>query len=366
MHPDLQTLSQKAFQALETAVDLASLEACRVALLGKKGLLSEWMQSLGDRSLEEKRTLGSALNTLKQEIQDGLASRKALLEAQEIEARCAREAVDITLPVYTTPAGTVHPTSQALDEMLAIFSDMGFTVRSGPHIETDFHNFTALNVPDDHPARQEHDTFYLPPAPDGSTLLLRTHTSPVQIRTLLQEELPLRIVAPGRVFRADSDATHTPMFHQIEGLVIDRHINMGHLKASLEAFFDAFFGIKNLPMRMRPSYFPFTEPSAEVDIGCTRDGNALKIGGADWLEVLGCGMVHPEVLRHCNLDPAEWQGFAWGMGVDRMAMLKYGISDLRTFFEGDLRWLRHYGFSSFDLPSPLLAPAADQPARRAS
>jgi phenylalanyl-tRNA synthetase alpha chain len=250
--------------------------------------------------------------------------------------------------------GRIHPISQTIDEIIAIFGEMGFVVAEGPHIEDDFYNFTALNIPPEHPARQEHDTFYLPERADGSRLVLRTHTSPVQVRTMLKQKPPIRIIVPGRTFRCDHDATHSPMFHQVEGLVIDRTTHMGHLKGCLIEFCRAFFDVDDLPVRFRPSYFPFTEPSAEVDIGCSREGGELKIGaGGSWLEILGSGMVHPQVLRNCGIDPDEYQGFAFGMGIERVAMLKYGIPDLRTMYDSDIRWLRHYGFVPLDIPSPV-------------
>ncbi|MDE1932262.1 MAG: phenylalanine--tRNA ligase subunit alpha, partial [Alphaproteobacteria bacterium] len=270
-----------------------------------------------------------------------------------LNARLTQERVDVTLPVDAATAGRIHPVSQTIDEIVAIFGAMGFVVAEGPHIEDDFHNFTALNIPPEHPARQEQDTFYLAAtAADGSRKVLRTHTSPVQIRTMLRQKPPIRIIVPGRTFRSDHDATHSPMFHQVEGLIIDRATHMGHLKGCLIDFCRAYFGMADLPVRFRPSYFPFTEPSAEVDIGCSREGGGLKIGaGADWLEILGCGMVHPKVLRNCNIDPDTYQGFAFGMGIERIAMLKYGIPDLRTFYDSDLRWLRHYGFVPLDVPT---------------
>ncbi len=263
----------------------------------------------------------------------------------------------MTLPVTFAGEGRIHPISQTIDEIVAIFGEMGFVVADGPHIEEDFYNFTALNIPPEHPARQEHDTFYLPERADGTRLVLRTHTSPVQIRTMLAQQPPIRIIVPGRTFRCDHDATHSPMFHQVEGLVIDRTTHMGHLKGCLIEFCRAFFGIDDLPVRFRPSYFPFTEPSAEVDIGCSRKGGRLEIGaGGDWLEILGSGMVHPKVLANCGIDPSEYQGFAFGMGIERMAMLKYGIPDLRAFYDSDLRWLRHYGFLPLDIPSLVRGP----------
>ncbi|MDH3703998.1 MAG: phenylalanine--tRNA ligase subunit alpha, partial [Alphaproteobacteria bacterium] len=271
-----------------------------------------------------------------------------------LEASLTGEMLDVTLPVRPERQGLLHPISQTVDEVIAILGEMGFTVAEGPDIEDDFHNFTALNIPPEHPARQMHDTFYLPEKPDGSRMVLRTHTSPVQIRTMENTEPPIRVIAPGRTYRCDSDITHTPMFHQVEGLVIDKSVHFGHLKGCLMDFCSAYFEVPDLPLRFRPSFFPFTEPSAEVDIGCSRDGGTLKIGaGDDWLEILGCGMVHPNVLNACGIDSAEYQGFAFGMGIERLAMLKYGIPDLRTFFESDLRWLRHYGFLSLETPSLL-------------
>jgi phenylalanyl-tRNA synthetase alpha chain len=254
--------------------------------------------------------------------------------------------------VRPEPEGRIHPISQTIEEMVAILSEMGFAVAEGPHIEDDFHNFGALNIPPEHPARQEHDTFYLPPGKDGTQRVLRTHTSPVQVRTMTSQKPPIRVIAPGRTFRADYDATHSPMFHQIEGLLIDEATHMGHLKGCIIEFCRAFFEVDDLPVRFRPSFFPFTEPSVEIDIGCKRDANGIAIGrGADWLEIMGAGMVHPKVLQNCGIDPAKHQGFAFGLGIERAAMLKYGIPDLRTFYESDLRWLRHYGFGALDVPS---------------
>ncbi|MBV9826375.1 MAG: phenylalanine--tRNA ligase subunit alpha [Alphaproteobacteria bacterium] len=336
-----------------------ALESIRIAVLGRRGSLSLAMRGLGELSPDERRTAGAALNTVKDDITAALAEAGERLGRAARDARLATERADVTLPVSIgapggAEPGRIHPISQTIDEIIAIFGEMGFTVAEGPHIEDDFHNFTALNIPPEHPARQEHDTFYLPPRDDGSRMVLRTHTSPVQIRTMLAQKPPLRIIVPGRTFRADHDATHSPMFHQVEGLVIDRTTHMGHLKGCLIEFCRAFFDVDDLPVRFRPSYFPFTEPSAEVDIGCSRSGGELKIGaGADWLEILGSGMVHPQVLRNCGIDPAEYQGFAFGMGIERVAMLKYGIPDLRTMYDSDLRWLRHYGFVPLDIPSPV-------------
>ena len=348
---EITTLKQTLLDAVASAEDQAALEAVRVSALGKKGQITQLMKGLGGMSPEERKTAGPALNMLKNEIAEVLESRKSALEAAELDQRLATERVDVSLSPRPEAEGFMHPVSQVIDEITAIFGDMGFAVAEGPDIEEDFYNFTALNIPPEHPARQMHDTFYLNHPDDGSErMLLRTHTSPVQIRTMKESKPPFRIIAPGRTYRCDSDMTHTPMFHQVEGLVIDKDINMGHLKGCLAEFARSFFDVEDLSVRFRPSYFPFTEPSAEVDIGCTRDGNNLTIGGDDWLEILGCGMVHPKVLEYVGVDPNEWQGFAFGMGIDRIAMLKYGIPDLRAFFESDLRWLRHYGFSSLDVP----------------
>jgi phenylalanyl-tRNA synthetase alpha chain len=362
---DIATLKDELLGAIDGAANQAELEAARVAALGKKGRVTLLMKGLGGMSNEERQVAGPAFNALKVDIAAAIEARKSALEAAELEARLITERLDVTLTPRPEAAGAIHPVSQVIDEITAIFGDMGFQVAEGPDIEDDFHNFTALNIPPEHPARQMHDTFYLETPKKGpygeeleeeeggiQPMMLRTHTSPVQIRTMTAEPPPHRIIIPGRTFRSDSDMTHTPMFHQVEGLVIDRDIHMGHLKGCLEEFARAFFEIDNLKLRFRPSHFPFTEPSAEVDIGCDRSGGKMVIGeGDDWLEILGSGMVHPNVLRHCGLDPDEWQGFAFGMGIDRIAMLKYGIPDLRAFFDSDLRWLRHYGFSALDLPT---------------
>ena len=345
---DLGALEGDLLRDVAAAADLAALEAVRVSALGKKGRVSELMATLGKLPPEDRKAFGAAVNVLKGKVTDALDARKSDLERAALTARLAAERSDITLPVRPGPEGQgrIHPVSQVLDEVIEIFADMGFRVAEGPDIETDEMNFGKLNIPAEHPARQEHDTFYFQPKPDGSRLLLRTHTSPVQIRTMVREKPPIRIIAPGRVFRCDSDQTHTPMFHQIEGLVVDETTHMGHLKWVLEEFLKAFFEVDEVKMRFRASHFPFTEPSMEIDI----DKAALGKPG-EWLEIGGCGMVHPNVLRNCGLDPDKLQGFAFGMGLDRMAMLKYGIPDLRAFFAGDLRWLRHYGFSILDLPT---------------
>jgi phenylalanyl-tRNA synthetase alpha chain len=335
-----------------SAGDLAALEELRVGALGKKGSVTELVKRLGTLPPEQRRDAGQAFNALKREVEEALAQRRTALKAVALDARLEAERIDVTLPARERPEGRIHPVSQAAEEIVAIFADMGFAVAEGPDVEDDWHNFEALNIPPEHPARQMFDTFYLEAEQDGRPLLLRTHTSPVQIRTMRAGKPPFRIIAPGRTYRRDSDATHTPMFHQVEGLLIDRRTHMGHLKGCLIDFVRAYFERDDVPVRFRPSYFPFTEPSAEVDIGCRRTRDELVVGeGSDWLEILGCGMVHPRVLQAVGLDPQEWQGFAFGMGIDRVAMLKYGIPDLRTFFEADLRWLRHYGFVPLDVPT---------------
>ena len=352
MSDDLQQLKDEIDAAIAAAEDLSALEAVRVSALGKKGQITERLKTLGGLDPETRKAAGQALNRLKAGVAEALEARRAELAEAELEARLAEERIDVTLPVRPDRLGRIHPISQTMEELVAIFGEMGFTVAEGPDIEDDFHNFTALNIPPEHPARQEHDTFYLPALAGGGRMVLRTHTSPVQIRTMQRTQPPIRIIVPGRTFRADSDATHAPMFHQVEGLVVDQTAHMGHLKGTLIEFCRAFFGVADLPVRFRPSYFPFTEPSAEVDIGCTRAGGQLKIGhGEDWLEILGCGMVHPKVLDNCGIDPTRYQGFAFGMGIERIAMLKYGIPDLRSFFDSDLRWLRHYGFVPLEAPS---------------
>ncbi len=346
------TLEKDILQQVAAASEEAALEAIRVATLGKKGSISEQMKLLGAMSPDERKVAGAALNVLKDTVTDAIAERKAVLQEAQLEQRLASEKIDVTLPARAEPRGTVHPVSQVWEEVVQIFGDLGFAVAEGPHIEDDFHNFTALNIPQEHPARQEHDTFYFNEKPDGSRMVLRTHTSPVQIRTMLSSKPPIRIIAPGRTFRCDSDMTHTPMFNQIEGLVIDETSHMGHLKWILAEFCKSFFEVDDVKMRFRSSHFPFTEPSMEVDINCSWEGGQVKIGqGSSWLEILGSGMVHPNVIKAGGLDPAKYQGFAWGLGLDRIAMLKYGIPDLRAFFEADLRWLRHYGFKALQVPT---------------
>ncbi|MFM9977486.1 MAG: phenylalanine--tRNA ligase subunit alpha [Sphingomonadaceae bacterium] len=332
---------------IAVAPDLAALEAVRIALLGKQGSISALLKTLGGMTPEQRQAEGPRINGLREAATAGIAIRKAELETAALDARLASERLDMTLPAPDAPRGSVHPVSQVMDELAEIFADMGFAVAEGPEIEDDWHNFTALNIPEAHPSRAMHDTFYFP-----GGKLLRTHTSPVQIRTMTSAPPPLRIIAPGRVYRSDSDATHTPMFHQIEGLVIDKGIHLGHLKWTLETFLKAFFERDDVVLRLRPSYFPFTEPSVEVDVGYTLVNGKRVIGGSEgWMEVLGSGMVHRRVIANCGLDPDIWQGFAFGTGVDRLAMLKYGMDDLRAFFDGDVRWLGHYGFSALAVPT---------------
>jgi phenylalanyl-tRNA synthetase alpha chain len=354
MTDDIAALIADARSRIETAADGAALEALRVEWLGKKGRITELMKTLGAIPADERKARGAALNIAKDEVAGLLAARGAVLAQTELDARLARERIDVTLPPRPLPDGRVHPISQTIDELTAIFGEMGFSVAEGPDIEDDWYNFTALNIPAEHPSRQMMDTFYLRSAGAAGTppKVLRTHTSPVQIRTMMSVKPPIRVIIPGRTYRSDHDATHSPNFHQVEGLVIDKAIHMGHLKGCLQEFCRAYFEVADLPLRFRPSHFPFTEPSAEVDIGCSRAGGELKLGNhGDWLEILGCGMVHPKVIENCGLDPEEWQGFAFGMGIERITMLKYGIPDLRTFYEADLRWLRHYGFMPLDVPS---------------
>ncbi|HUZ67204.1 MAG TPA: phenylalanine--tRNA ligase subunit alpha [Beijerinckiaceae bacterium] len=351
---DLASLERDALASVAAASNETALEAVRVATLGKKGSISALLATLGRMSPDERRSAGAEINALKDRVSEALTQRRSILRKAALEARLATEKVDVTLPVRETAivGGRVHPISQVTDELTAIFADMGFSVAEGPDIESDDTNFTKLNFPAGHPAREMHDTFFFAPGPDGARKLLRTHTSPVQVRTMLAQRPPIRVICPGRTYRCDSDQTHTPMFHQVEGLVIDRTAHLGHLKWILEEFCKAFFETPKVEMRFRPSFFPFTEPSMEVDIRCRRSGDEIRFGeGDDWLEILGCGMVHPNVLRNCGLDPEACQGFAWGMGIDRLAMLKYGMPDLRPFFEADVRWLTHYGFRPLDIPT---------------
>jgi len=352
MSEELGAIRKKWLDETAAAKSTQALYAVQVGALGKSGEITLLLKQLGQIAPEKRKEEGQRRNVLKDEIGAAIEARRAVLEAQELEEKLKTDLVDVTLPSPPAAEGRVHPISQTIDEIVAIFGEMGFAVAEGPDIEDDFHNFTALNIPPEHPARQMHDTFYLPERADGARLLLRTHTSPVQVRTMQRTPPPLRIIAPGRTYRCDSDMTHTPMFHQVEGLVVDETTHMGHLKGCIVEFCRAFFQVSDLPVRFRPSFFPFTEPSAEVDIGCSRKGGELKLGNyGDWLEIMGCGMVHPRVLDACGIDPKRYQGFAFGMGIERIAMLKYGIPDLRTFFEADLRWLKHYGFMPLEVPS---------------
>src|SRR6188472_3051403 len=352
---DLSALETELHTAIAAATDEAALETVRVSALGRNGSISALLKTLGTMTPDERTQQGAVINGVKDRVTASLAARKDALKELALDQRLNTEAVDVTLPVREAPAetGRLHPITQVVDELTAIFADMGFAIAEGPDIETDDYNFTKLNFPEGHPAREMHDTFYFNPQPDGSRLLLRTHTSPVQIRTMLAKKPPIRVIIPGRTYRSDSDQTHTPMFHQVEGLVIDKSAHLGHLKWILQEFCKAFFEVEQVKMRFRPSYFPFTEPSLEVDIQCDRSRpGEIRFGeGSDWLEILGCGMVHPNVLRFGGLDPDEYQGFAWGMGIDRIAMLKYGMPDLRAFFEADMRWLAHYGFRPLDFPT---------------
>jgi phenylalanyl-tRNA synthetase alpha chain len=346
---DAQTMLDRV-AAVKTLPDLDSV---RVSLLGKSGEITAKLKSLGKMSPDERAAEAPKIHALREQVTDAIADRKAALEAAELERKLATETVDLSLPAPESVSGTVHPVSQVMDELAEIFADLGFSVAEGPEIEDQWYNFTALNMGEHHPARAMMDTFYLEPRTSGEEpRVLRTHTSPVQIRSMKEQGAPIRVIAPGRVYRSDSDATHTPMFHQIEGLVIDRHITLGHLKWTLETFLKAFFERDDIVLRMRPSYFPFTEPSAEIDVGWSIEKGRRVVGGQEgWMEVLGSGMVHPSVITNAGLDPDEWQGFAFGTGVDRLAMLKYGMDDLRAFFDGDIRWLKHYGFRALDVPT---------------
>jgi len=338
---------------IATAGSLQDLEQLRVAALGKSGEITAKLKSLGAMDPETRAAEAPKIHALREAVTNAIAERKAALESADLEQRLATEKLDLSLPAVEAPTGTVHPVSQVMDELAEIFADLGFAVAEGPEIETQWYNFTALNMPENHPARAMQDTFYLEPrTPDEEPYVLRTHTSPVQIRAGEAHGAPIRVIAPGRVYRSDSDATHTPMFHQVEGLVIDKGITLGHLKWTLETFVKAFFERDDIAMRFRPSYFPFTEPSAELDVGYRQDKGRRVVGGSEgWMEILGSGMVHPKVIANIGLDPDEWQGFAFGCGIDRLAMLKYGMDDLRAFFDGDIRWLKHYGFRALDVPT---------------
>lgn len=357
---DIEAIQAQLVSEIEAAADAGAVEALRVAALGKAGSITALLKTLGGMTPEERQARGPRIHALRETVTAALGARKAALDAAELDVKLAAETIDMSLPADAAPRGSVHPVSQVMDELAEIFADMGFAVATGPEIEDDWRNFTALNIPETHPARAMHDTFYFPPQmndADGRAMLLRTHTSPVQIRTMMAQEPPIRIIAPGRVYRSDSDATHTPMFHQVEGLVIDRGIHMGHLKWTLETFLKAYFERDDIVLRLRPSYFPFTEPSAEVDVGYKQEKGRRIVGGNGddeghaWMELLGSGMVNRRVIANCGLDPDEWQGFAFGAGIDRLAMLKYGMDDLRAFFDGDLRWLSHYGFGALSVPT---------------
>ena len=355
---DIEAIQTQLLGDIEAAADANAVEALRVSALGKAGTITALLKTLGGMTPDERQAQGPAIHALRETITAALAARKGALDAAALDVKLAAEAIDMSLPADTAPRGSVHPVSQVMDELAEIFAEMGFAVATGPEIEDDWRNFTALNIPETHPARAMHDTFYFPDKDaEGRAMLLRTHTSPVQIRTMMSQEPPIRIIAPGRVYRSDSDATHTPMFHQVEGLVIDRGIHMGHLKWTLETFLKAYFERDDIVLRLRPSYFPFTEPSAEVDVGYKQEKGRRIVGGNGddeghaWMELLGSGMVNRRVIANCGLDPDEWQGFAFGVGVDRLAMLKYGMDDLRAFFDGDLRWLAHYGFNALSVPT---------------
>jgi phenylalanyl-tRNA synthetase alpha chain len=349
---DISKLQSELTAAIDSADTLDALETVRIAALGKQGSVSALLKTMGAMSPDERQVQGPVINGLRETVTAALTTKKAALETAALNERLATERLDMTLPAPETPRGSVHPVSQVMDELAEIFADMGFAVAEGPEIEDQWHNFTALNMPETHPARAMHDTFYMNAVDGEEAKVLRTHTSPVQIRTMTSQEPPIRIIAPGRVYRSDSDATHTPMFHQIEGLVIDKGIHLGHLKWTLETFLKAFFEREDLTIRLRPSYFPFTEPSAEVDVSFSIENGKRVLGGTGgWMELLGSGMVHPKVISACGLDPDVYQGFAFGVGVDRLAMLKYGMDDLRAFFDGDLRWLKHYGFGALDVPT---------------
>jgi len=346
---DLSKLEQEIFNKFSQMKDKESLENLRVETLGKKGSISQLFQQLTTIEKDKKKEFASSLNILKTKVLDEFTKYAAKFEKEEIQKKLDTQTIDITLPVPQSPQGKVHPVSQVIDELTCIFAELGFSVAEGPDVENEYNNFTALNTPPNHPARDMHDTFYLD---EAKQLLLRTHTSPVQIRTMLNEKPPYKIIAPGRTYRCDSDQTHTPMFHQLEGLYIDKNVTMADLRGSLDYFLKKFFEVDKIKMRFRPSHFPFTEPSAEVDIGYEIKDGKITIGQGDkWLEILGCGMVHPNVLTNAKVDPKKYQGYAFGVGIDRLAMLKYGINDLRSFFESDVRWLEHFGFNSNDVPT---------------
>ncbi|MAR79426.1 MAG: phenylalanine--tRNA ligase subunit alpha [Rhodospirillaceae bacterium] len=352
---ELEKIEKSIIEQLDVVEGLDALEKIRVQALGKKGLITETMRSLAKMELEERKLFGKQINLLKLKITNLINEKRELINGFGLKTKLKSEFLDLSLPADLELDGAIHPISQVIQEVSLIFGEMGFDIADGPDIEDDWHNFTALNIPPEHPARQMHDTFYIEKRDNKKTSdsidVLRTHTSPVQVRTMISSIPPINIIVPGRTYRSDSDQTHTPMFHQVEGLVIDEKSHMGHLKGCLVEFVKRFFNLDEVNYRFRPSYFPFTEPSAEMDIGCIREGNKIVLkGDQDWLEILGCGMVNPIVLENCGVDSNKYQGFAFGVGIDRIAMLKYGMPDLRSFFESDLRWLRHYGFSQFDFP----------------
>ena len=345
-------LKNEILQKINSSSELNDLDDVRIQFLGKKGTLTSLMKQLGSYEPEKRKEIGQKLNEIQKEVLEAIENKKLVLRKNHLNQKLENESVDVSLPTRPENQGRIHPLTKTMDEVISIFAQMGFTVADGPDIESDYYNFTALNIPQEHPARQEHDTFYFNADANGDRKVLRTHTSPVQIRTMEKFKPPLRVIVPGRTYRSDHDATHSPMFHQCEGLVIGDNLNMSHLKGCLIEFCRVFFGVEDLPVRFRPSYFPFTEPSAEVDIGCSKKDGELKIGpGDEWLEILGSGMVNPRVLQNCGIDPNKHQGFAFGMGLERIAMLKYGIPDLRPFFESDLRWMKHYGFFSYEQTS---------------
>ncbi len=352
----MEAIRNSALEAIENSKSIDDVQNLKTSLLGKKGEITGLMKNLSSLSIEEKKEQGKALNVLKQEIGQALDQKYYAFKQEQLNKKLNSEWQDLSLPIRPSEIGKIHPITQTMDELIQIFGKMGFTVEEGPEIESDYYNFSALNIPESHPARQMHDTFYMNHKDDSGEYVLRTHTSPVQIRTMQNSEPPVQIIVPGRTYRSDYDLTHTPMFHQVEGLLINEDATMAELKGCIHDFCKSFFENNTLPIRFRSSYFPFTEPSAEVDIGCYRQNNQLILGKApkgkkqDWMEIMGCGMVHHKVLEHGNIDPQKYQGFAFGMGVERIAMLKYGIPDLRSFFETDYRWLQHYGFLSTDVP----------------
>jgi len=346
---DLKKIKDEFLLKLNRKFNIAEINQIKSDLFGKSGLISTQFKKIGTIEESERKKFASDLNIIKNELQDLISSKINKLESAEINKKLEKEKIDITLPERSFVRGKIHPVSQTIDEISSIFSEIGFSVEEGPDVENEYNNFTALNTPENHPARDMHDTFYLD---EKKQKLLRTHTSPVQIRTMLKDKPPFKIIAPGRTYRSDSDQTHSPMFHQVEGLYIDKDINMGHLKGCLNYFIKEFFEVDKIKMRFRPSHFPFTEPSAEVDIGYEmKDGKIIIGEGNQWLEILGCGMVHPNVLKNVKVDPSKFQGYAFGIGIDRLAMLKYGINDLRAFFDCDFRWLNHFGFDPLDVPT---------------